>query len=555
MKTRIFFSVLLVLTAGVFFFVKPNAKENAITTITLIPSDTIFKICAYDGGWVKNDYTNLHDLGVNTWHKYSEIDSGWQKNIGVIGDIRETPDNSYTGNVRAKIQQNSTNGFISVFDRCKINYLGLAKKSVYECESETSHLPDPDYWFYTYNTHDPAVSEEYQDNTSFGNGIYVRHSSPGLNHTAGYVVKDLKTNREQLWLAYYKDMKWYVLPRIRIDTSSYNYNDTTRVCRIDILKFDSSFARSIILRKSNFAVDTLKYKGKYIYQFYNDSLNVYNYFITFDSLGVINPYPGKSMGDLTCGVDFRIYWYGECEMWIDNITVENQIAYDFWGENSDSTYYNKYQAWLRWEVEDIANPELNNIAHFYFDEFEFCNLPALTKINKAMDSLSNHQFGIIPPLNFTTFTVHLPDYNNQYFTNEQTGEFLIEKSGFKGLIIGAYPFEGYYDDTVTPSPIPNTLPCGNVDYNATIGMLTRDTNTTSYENWLQLNFDYENIPNREIISYKRAKYISQNYTVPFYALVQTHLNNASDGILREPTNEEIAMMTNVSLFFRSLLVF
>jgi len=103
MKTRIFFSVLLVLTAGVFFFVKPNAKENAVTTVTSIPPDTTFKICAYYDGWVKNDYTNLKELGLNIWHKYLHIYSGWQENIGIQGDIRETPDNTYMVNVRNKI--------------------------------------------------------------------------------------------------------------------------------------------------------------------------------------------------------------------------------------------------------------------------------------------------------------------------------------------------------------------------------------------------------------------------------------------------------------------
>jgi hypothetical protein len=434
MKTRIIFTVLLAVFVAVFIFTKPKAKENAVTTSVSIPTDTIFKICAFDNGSVQNDYTNLHDIGINTWHKYSDIASGWIY-AGVSGDIRETQGPEYTANVDIKINQNYGNGFISVLDRCKINYLGLAKRSVYECESETNNLPDPDYWFYRYNTHGTNVSEEYHDITNFGNGIYVRHSSSALGHTAGYVVKDVMTNREQLWLTYYKDMKWYVLPRIRIDTTGYFNLDTTRVCKIDILKSDSSIAKSVILRKSSFAVNNYTYNGQYINHFFDlDSQKTIP--ITFDSLGVINPYPGKSLSDLTCGVDYRIFWYGECEMWVDNVIVENQIAYDFFHDNPDKTHYQAYQKWLDWIVPQIA--QQGNIYSIYEDGFEFCHLPVLEKLNYEIKRRSNNNIELMSSVSYSMLKAHLPDYENQDFSPLQFKEFLFNKTGISNFKVDKY---------------------------------------------------------------------------------------------------------------------
>jgi len=536
MKTKFIITVLFTVTVAVFLFTKPKANENNVTNVTSFMNIDTFRIGAYGDGYVRNKYDSLKELGLNLWHYFSGINAGWWW-MGVGGDCRDSSYSLYGQNVKNRIDSNYQYGNAkTVMDRPKINYLCWGKRSDYECEED---YINSNYWFYAYREHDDDVSIDALDNSQYGsNNTYVRYSGVNYGHTPGYVVKGLKSNREQLNLLLGEKVKWYIMPRIRINVSDAYSNKY--VCRIEILRYDSALIKSVDIYGADFIYNE-NYSGQYI-----DTLK--SNLLTIDSTEAFNP-GHVSHGDTACKVDFRVWWYGECDMWIDRIRVENEIAHRLLSYPPDQ----QFEEWLVWEAQDIAGAKVGKAHYFLYDEPEFSTLPCLAYINKKIIQLSGGTTSLVPNFNRENLRVHMPNFTNINFSVEQLKTYLIDSAGFQMYLFDCYPLYG--SDWYERSKLPNTLPCGNVDYNATIGMLTRDTNTTSYENWLQLNFDYENIPNREIISYKRAKYISQNYTVPFYALVQTHLNNASDGILREPTNEENAMMTNVSLFFRSLLVF
>ena len=75
-----------------------------------------------------------------------------------------------------------------------------------------------------------------------------------LGNNAGYIVKELKANREQSnqqWGTISGDhyREWYVKPKIRIPIGLPN---NTAVCRIEVFNWDSSMIRSVEITVKEF---------------------------------------------------------------------------------------------------------------------------------------------------------------------------------------------------------------------------------------------------------------------------------------------------------------
>ncbi|RIK49780.1 MAG: hypothetical protein DCC60_01815, partial [Ignavibacteriae bacterium] len=211
----------------------------------------------------------------------------------------------------------------------------------------------------------------------------------------GYVVRGLKTNREQInrsWDWHYSiddgNHKWYVKPRIRVDSAYANNpaNLNKEVCRIEVLNFDGDTIKTTNIRVANF-IENNEYSGEYIEDFFDlhqDSL------LEISDGKSFNP-DEKPLWDTRCQVDFRVWWYGQCDMWIDYVRVENQIGHDLLSTDTTNQAYQLYHNWLSWEVEDIANQHPGKLIDFYIEEYEFNMLPAIKYVNEKIISLSNGQ--------------------------------------------------------------------------------------------------------------------------------------------------------------------
>ncbi|MCX6163801.1 MAG: hypothetical protein NTU73_02885, partial [Ignavibacteriae bacterium] len=437
MRTRIIFSVLLVLVVAVFYFSKPNAKEYSVTnTVSSFQNDTTFRIGAYWDGIVLTNYDSLKELGFNLWQVTSNINSGWY-DAGITGDNREADSASgYISKITGKIETNMSSGNLkTIMDRAKINYLGLGKRSDYECDITSN--ANPNYWFYAYREHDTTVSREFQDNTQYGsNNLYVRFSSTSIGKTSGYVVKGLIANREQISYPCSQSFKWYVMPRIRIDTNVFLYSDTTTVCRIEIHNYKDSIIKNVIIKAKNFAKPDSVYHGQYIDQFYF-SAGEGNLII--NSTEAFNPNHEPYYKD-TCGVDFRVWWTGECDMWLDRVRVENEIAYDLFSNDWNNPNFVQYQNWLRWEAQNIAGAEQGNVHYFLIDEPEFATLPVLSYLNKKIETLSNHTTSVVPVFSRNNFKAGLPRHDYVNYSIGQLKTFLIDTAGFKMFSFDCYPF-------------------------------------------------------------------------------------------------------------------
>lgn len=461
-----------------------------ILTCTLYPQgiqNTKFVITAMDNG-ADQSYTYMSTRTFNTWHKYTGPLDGWPS---VPNDRFDSDPVNYGPFVNTQINNNLNNyGFRTVMDRPKIEYLALGQLSEYQAEQ--THLDD-DYWFYTYSssmTQPPFITDGVDNSQWGGQNVKVKHCIPDPNQTdggSGWILSGLRANREQAnkiyWYwqndAYYA---WYVMPKIRIPVG---VPDNTPVCRIDILDWDGNpvpeYTNGIIIYAKHFRRNiTAPYQGDYLQEYF---------FVEGDDptpitipAGQICPGPARNFPDWTnvsIETDFKVFWYGQCEMWIDYVKVENEPAYKLFKE-PQWTVDIQSETDLALNNYDPVNPVPN---YFYIEEFEFNHLPCIKKVNEIIRARSGEKLGLIPNLNEDLFKIHRSDLWTYNYTAEKLKKVFVEYAGVKGMVSVAYCLEGWDGTENLDYPLnlsnrkginPYTLPVYstyNGDYNADMGIL------------------------------------------------------------------------------------
>lgn len=441
MKMNYIFSFIIILLIIVLMFNKPSAKINNNVLISYSGEpDKEFLISVMHSG-IDTNYVYYPQLGTNGWHKYTApLNWGWP---GIPNDNYNQPASAYRDAVIQRMDSNKNRGFRSVMDRPKIEYLAFGQRSDYQCE-DSNHL-DHDLWFYSYKNHN--VGFDYQDNTSFGNGQWVKKcqvypDNPGTN--PGYVVKDLRANREQAnryWPPWIADSAyaWYVMPRIRIDTSILSINSNTKVCAVIIHDWNGNTVDSVDILANYFRDVNQPYDGHYIDEYYFPDSNKLKIF-----QGVICPGNRKDFGNWvsdTIKTDFRVYWYGLCDMWIDYVRVENLPAHQLFKGQWDNAIREETQ--IAKHGYNSANPIPNN---FYIEEFEFNIVPAMSYVDSIIQDESNNELSLMVNLNYPLFSAHIPPdgSGNRYeLSAAYLNDHLVNKAHLKYLVNMSYPLEGF----------------------------------------------------------------------------------------------------------------
>ncbi len=434
MKTKLFFTALL-LIAVIFGFKNPSEESKNISD--QLPKDNEFLITAMHAGQVDPDYIYFPEVGANAWHKYTGPDWGWP---GISNDNYLIPTADYRNAVIQRIDNNMNYGFRSIMDRPKIEYLAFGQKSEYQCE-DVSRV-DPDLWFYTYKTH--TTGQDFQDTSQFGNNQWVKYcqvnpDTPGVNQ--GYVVKDLKANREQAnryWSSWIADSayNWYVMPKIRITT---NVPDTTHICKIEVLDWNGNIVSSSRdITAKHFKDRNQNYNGRYMEEFYFNQ-NQDSSAIEIPS-GAMCSGPKRDFSDwvsVPVNTDFRVYWYGQCDMWIDYVKVENQSAHELFKGQWDQQI--KVETDIALENYDPSNPIPNN---FYIEEFEFNIVSAMSYVDSIIQDRSQNKISLMVNLNYPLFSIHIPLDNNNHrdeLSASYINNYLIEKAKLKYIVNMSYP--------------------------------------------------------------------------------------------------------------------
>ena len=573
MRTKLFIGFFL-LTSVFFFIGGTDHTDNTSSklSITTIPPDKQFIIGVMDNGWDRNYIYNVSHLNLNTWHKYTNPNEGWIDPNATQPPWID-PDDVWNGNpslfgptVEHWISENNSEGLRTFMDRPIIEYLAYGQRSDYQAEAEHT---DADYWFYTYthsvNGEDQInlnINDIVDNDPNFGNGEKVKHCVPSQGAGIGYILKDLRANREQankMWNPHNNDdtYPWYVKPRIRIDPDFVDTNPDDPVCKIEVLDWNGDPVIDVDILAKNFTDGQGNYDGRYL-------LDDYNFIITNNEGALTIPVGDICPGDprkfwewgvVPVETDFRVHWYGTCEMWIDYVRVENEPSVQL--HSNSQTILNRIQDEVDWALDgyNVNNPIPNN---FYIEEYEFNITPSLKKLGELIAQYSQNKLALMSVLNFDLYKVHVPDAWNVQFDEYDIKKYLVDGGNMHHILINCYPLEGWsgqedYTGRMRPTyPIeaslhPYTL--STDDYDALEGILSYVATPDEYEEWLQDRLDNTIGGFGLTYIYKFGDRLTKipGIDVRITNLQQAHLWWQRHHKLKEPTNEEIELMANLAI--------
>jgi hypothetical protein len=533
------------------------------------------------------------ELGFNVWHKYiadatynsitgRHYPKGWVFPSGQYnapGDTLNAQYSDYASDVIAILNNTyNHNGMRTFMQRPKIEYLCYGQSSVYQAE-QVNH--NNDYWFYSFNE---SIGESEPD-SQWNGGNYVLHcSEPENGPNAGIVLKRLKANTEQCnnspgWDTWRTDAEcdWLIKPRIRIDSNVAHDPQNPLICNIRVLAQNGSTElKNVDIYAINFLDDNLNYNGRYLEEYFSHpgySLNLTihgpwsnnNYKWAYSARG--NKTEQQEWADTnTNHADIQVYWYDNCDMWIDYVKVENDVADRLLGTPPDPDF----EQWLDWEA-TIAGAS-NSPLVYYSELFEFNNIPCVAYVSHKLDSICFTRYGkhfnVMSDL-LTLYQYHMPwDNRGEIDAPDKVKRMYFDRTGAQQIFLGdPYPIVAAYPNGCAPqnynqfSKIPNTLtpPSGNE-------VLAVRVSPTEYDNYLHYLFDtrcrlYENFWQDEnccpgelrgvfLYLMKHGDAISKEVNKPFIAMLQAHQWVWYNGEMeREPTDEEIKMMSNVAVSY------
>jgi hypothetical protein len=583
-STRTLMSLLLLFVVATGLLIRTSANADAY--LPPVPPNNIsdkFIIGAMESARDRNQQY-VDELGLNLWHHYTAFETHGQKNYPTGWVYNNAPNDlmfatiqEYGQQVRDVLTNIYTlhNGMRALMMRPKIDYLCYGQRSDYQCED--TNFVDKGVWFYAFNEH--GQYESIPDITQYGNGQYVVHCIPSSN-PPGYVVRRLKANTEQCNRMVHSttsgnqwhgdsECDWIIKPSVRVDRDfvlNIN-NQETPIFNIKVYSQNgTSLMKDVDVKAKYFLNSEGQYDGKYLEEF-NFANDPYNLIINGD-WGDWWWYGarGNKADDNWCNkADIQVYWYGNCDMWLDYVRVDNDIADMLLNPNNQ--YYARSQQWIHDEANYIAcygDAPLK----YYSEIVEFNNIPCIGYVNKKLNLYCSKKVTFMTPFVYTFYSAHTPwQDRDRILTPEHIKRFFIDSTGCNELFWASYPFTSLPEDPAvsTFSKIPNTLP---VHSGSNLGILAIAVPPTEYEDWLQENLDrypyyadpsYPEYPWTEQQTQMAgdfrwnsqiANQISKRYNIPLLYFGQAHINfNVGSETEREPTNEELEMTSCVAISY------
>jgi len=589
MKNKLYIIVLVLFAPVLIYKFYYPSTENQKTAAPLPYTDK-FLIGAMHS-YFEEFYTHYDDAGFNTTHRY--IYGKWDSTLQ-----RHTPSTDITGteedlfdpvpadDIRDIITEmyRDHNGSRFIWQRPKIEWLCFGQSSTYEAEPIST---SDDYWFYSF----ASVSGTPVPDHTWNNGDTVLHcSNIESGPQAGYVLKRLKANTEQSrrsqigginqWCED-SECDWYIKPKIRVNPAFVNdlNNSEVEICKIQVIMQDGITRKPLqdsIIKAKHFRLNALtQYDGRYIEEFYftenqDPTPITFTGDLVLDSTapswftsarGNYNPDPENINR-----ADIQVYWYDNCEMWIDYVKVENDVAHNLLTSDTTNQTYQLYNQWIEDEANAINREPY--VYNFYTELFEFNNIPCMAYVNKKIDSITGGRVNFMAD-QLPFFFCHLPwNEKGSILTPAKLKDLFFDVTNFKQIYVGdPYPVTanfpaGCYDFTGPQiSVIPSTLPVFEGD---TILAVTRSPE--NYDRWLQSRFDtvcrfYEGgdidfntnkpYPYEGVFMFmlKWGSDIAKLCDIPFIVMLQAHQFVSPFEVDREPTIEEQDLMTNLAVSY------
>lgn len=586
---RLTVMMLFVLAVTAFIFISPDNTTGYLYDPSETPplpdnnnntNDSFLIGCMHDG--VDGNFKYIKDaLGFNLWHIYCgdttiggiRYPTGWIRS-GAPGDNLFADSGAYFEQVKKVLENIGNHQMKALLHRPKIEYLCYGQRSDYQCEPAPL---DTGLWFYSFDYHNAGITE-----TDSGQVVIHCRAEGNPHDAAGFVVKRLKANTEQChvdegfpWRAD-NGCKWIIKPKIRIDpafaNNPENYNKP--VCRIYVLNQDGHTFKDVILRVRNFLVDNggKSYNGRYLEEYRyepGDSVltcsGAWGHSWWFNARGRMTEYNEEKNPDIN-HADIQVWWSGSCDMWIDYVRVDNEVANDLLTADTSNKTHQTYMKWLQWESELACSSK--SPYRFYIELFEFNNIPCIAYVNRKIDSITYASCG----KHFTVMGETLCQFQNQMprsavgeiITPEKVNRMYYARTGSREIFVGdpyplnAVPPPGCFGNNTQFSRLPGTLRWTGGD-----SVLADIVPPEEYDAWLENLFDavcslyettgwtprdYEN-SGAYLFMLKHGNEISRLRDIPLIVMIQAHQWVSKYEVDREPTNEELDMMTNLAVSY------
>ncbi|MCE1166296.1 MAG: hypothetical protein LWX07_12935 [Bacteroidetes bacterium] len=467
-------------------------------------------------------------------------------------------------------------GFI--IQRPRIEYLCYGQRSDYKCAPVSD---DDDLWFYSFNDHNTGKKiNEKNENSEEAQVMYCKAGYDKPN----FVAKRLKSNTEQCRHVekgegneWHGDSfcDWYIKPRIRIKPGDAGTHGLA-VCNIKVIHQDG---KTVLLNKDILAEDFLDGKGSYNGGYKEEFPGKENNMLIIRNRDWGNKWGYSARG--TCSddskienkADIQVYWYGKCDMWIDYIRVDNDVAHNLLNTDTTSAVHKMYEKWIYTEAQNFlaaGKGSGSNLRKFYIELAEFNNLPCISYVNSKLKECSDGKVDLIQDLT-NTISAHVPWSERMKIENPAfLSKYYIGKAGYTQILAESYPLTGCHTKNQNEqlyACVPNTLPrsLNNGAFDSIIG---RPVSIVEYEEKLHdiishrpycLEADDTYEPKCETdtkLPSDRGNFdfvmrlgtsISRMTGVPFIFLAQAHQWYRPYEIRREPTNEELNMMVNAAV--------
>jgi len=400
MKLKLVILSVIIVTSLTAFIFRANVTTEPEITLSPGNPQNPFLIGAMTDYWDLPHHSYYDALGLNLAHVYDGDTIGLYPG----NTNRHTPwgglfadqllDAVPVGSLQWAIGDiNPHNNSKFMWMRPKIEWLCYGQSSIYK-----AYQDNPDLWFYAFNTTDGDI----QIDSLAGNNEHVLHCGIPTQQPGTLALARLKANTEECRRATDggnewegdSECDWFVKPRIRIPL---NVPDQTDICRIHVIQDNlTDKIPPVTIKAINFKNNQGQYDGGYMEEFYLDPPG-------YPARGV--KFPGD-LGSSWCfsargtctsdpqgcnHSDIQVEWLGNCDMWIDYVKVENDVADGLMNPNSSN--YTRYNQWISDEVTAVNLPPY--VYNFYIELFEFNEIPCMAYVNHKIDSISGGKIGLM----------------------------------------------------------------------------------------------------------------------------------------------------------------
>lgn len=207
------------------------------------------------------------------------------------------------------------------YARTKISKLAEGQRLVYEVSQSGSTTVNDGFCYQN------VMNNTFTTDT--GRTVLHAKTSPADHpDPPGWLCNGIFENMQHSDLINGRDRSyWFLKPMMRIDQSDFNDTSITPVVAVVIQNFQGITIDSVVIRVRNFRKSNGEYSGNYTdeYNFISEVPPVDLIISGNDSISSGLNYGNNGNIDQS-KIDFKVYWFGQVDVWFDKMTVDDEIG-------------------------------------------------------------------------------------------------------------------------------------------------------------------------------------------------------------------------------------